>query len=125
MDISELLALPTTVDLRTAARALGLGSDKAYTLAKMDRFPCRVRRFGHKYKITRADLFAALGLDPVATTAPEDETERAREVPPEVPPEAPPGAGLVHSSEVPLELRVLYAALLAAARVLVEHGDLT
>ena len=49
MDIDELLALPVVVDLRTAARAFGLGQDKAYTLARRGEFPCRVERWGYEY----------------------------------------------------------------------------
>lgn len=36
---AELLALPVTVDVPTAARALGLGRSTAYELARRDEFP--------------------------------------------------------------------------------------
>ena len=43
--IAQLRAT-ATVDLMTAARALGLGRTKAYELARRDEFPCRVIRIG-------------------------------------------------------------------------------
>ena len=48
---AELLALPVTVDVPTAARALGLGRSTAYELARRDEFPCRVLRVGNSYRI--------------------------------------------------------------------------
>lgn len=47
---AELLALPVTVDVPTAARALGLGRSTAYELARRDEFPCRVLRIGSSYR---------------------------------------------------------------------------
>ena len=44
MGHEELVHLPVTVDLLTAARAFGLGRTAAYTLAKRGQFPCRVIR---------------------------------------------------------------------------------
>jgi hypothetical protein len=64
MTMKELLELPVVVDLRTAARAFGIGKNKAYELAAAGNFPCPVLRFGQKYRVTRPHLFRALGLDP-------------------------------------------------------------
>ena len=47
--IAQLRAT-ATVDLMTAARALGLGRTKAYELARRDEFPCRVIRIGETYR---------------------------------------------------------------------------
>ena len=44
--IAQLRAT-ATVDLMTAARALGLGHTKAYDLARRQQFPCRVLRIGY------------------------------------------------------------------------------
>lgn len=44
-------ALPTVVDLMTAARALGIGRTKAYQLAHDGQFPCRIIRVGTNYNI--------------------------------------------------------------------------
>ena len=59
--ISQLRA-SATVDLMTAARALGLGRTKAYELAKQDRFPCRVIRIGDTYRVPTAGLLELLGV---------------------------------------------------------------
>ncbi|WP_268896383.1 hypothetical protein [Actinomadura physcomitrii] len=41
MSHDELLALPTTVSIETAARAIGLGRTRAYQLARQGSFPAR------------------------------------------------------------------------------------
>lgn len=48
--IAQLRAAPT-IDLMTAARALGLGRTKAYDLARRQQFPCRVLRIGDTYRV--------------------------------------------------------------------------
>jgi|GEM_PF-1041044 hypothetical protein len=58
------LRASATVDLMTAARALGLGRTKAYDLAKRDQFPCRVIRIGDTYRIPTAGLLELLGVSP-------------------------------------------------------------
>jgi predicted DNA-binding transcriptional regulator AlpA len=62
MTEAELRSLPPTIDLPTAARALGCGRTLAYTLARRGRFPCRVLRLGHRYLVPTADLLDLLGL---------------------------------------------------------------
>ena len=57
----ELVELPVTVDLMTAARAFGIGRTVAYALAKAGQFPCRVFRAGGRYVVARGDLLRALG----------------------------------------------------------------
>ena len=59
--ITQLRA-SATVDLMTAARALGLGRTKAYELARRDQFPCRVIRIGETYRIPTAGLLELLGV---------------------------------------------------------------
>jgi hypothetical protein len=59
--ISQLRA-SATVDLMTAARALGLGRTKAYELAKREQFPCRVIRIGEHYRIPTPGLLELLGV---------------------------------------------------------------
>jgi len=51
-----------TVDLMTAACALGLGRTKAYELARHDEFPCRVIRIGDTYRVPTAGLLELLGV---------------------------------------------------------------
>jgi Helix-turn-helix domain len=53
-----------TVDLMTAARALGLGRTKAYELARRGEFPCRVIRIGDTYRVPTPGLLELLGLAP-------------------------------------------------------------
>lgn len=62
MSLEELLALPVTVDIVTAGKPFGLGRTIAYELARKGEFPCRVLPLGKRYKVTKADLFAALGI---------------------------------------------------------------
>jgi hypothetical protein len=62
LTFGELHALPTVVDLMTAARALGIGRTKAYHLAHADQFPCRIIRVGTNYHIPTADLLRLLGV---------------------------------------------------------------
>ena len=61
--IAQLRA-SATVDLMTAARALGLGRTKAYELARRDQFPCRVIRIGDVYRIPTPGLLELLGVAP-------------------------------------------------------------
>jgi hypothetical protein len=62
MSRAELLLLPVTVDIPTAARALGLGRSTGYELARRGAFPCRVIRAGSSYRVPTADLFRVLGI---------------------------------------------------------------
>jgi predicted DNA-binding transcriptional regulator AlpA len=63
----ELLALPATVDLVTAARALGIGRTTAYQLARAGEFPIPVLRLGARYRVVTSGLLAALGIEPAGT----------------------------------------------------------
>jgi Helix-turn-helix domain len=56
------LRATATVDLMTAAAALGLGRTKAYELARHGRFPCRVIRIGEVYRIPTPGLLELLGV---------------------------------------------------------------
>ena len=64
MSRAELLALPVTVDIGTATRALGLGRSTGYDLARRGEFPCRVLRLGSSYRVPTADLLRVLGMVP-------------------------------------------------------------
>ena len=61
--IAQLRAT-ATVDLMTAARALGLGRTKAYELARRQQFPCRVLRICDTFRVPTAGLLELLGLVP-------------------------------------------------------------
>ncbi len=59
----ELFELPTVVDLRTAARAVGISINTAYKLVHSQRFPCPVMRLGWRYQVSTAGLLKALGIE--------------------------------------------------------------
>ena len=110
--MEELLELPVSFGIKTAAPALGIGQSNAYEMAAAGTFPCPVKRYGQQYRVTRPDLFGYLGLDPALVAgqcAPADGTVPALAV--------VPNAGL--SGEA---VRVLYDTLMAAAQVLVDRG---
>jgi hypothetical protein len=62
MSRDEVLALPATIDLPTACRALGLGRTLGYQLAQRGEFPCPVLRIGRRYLVPTAGIHALLGL---------------------------------------------------------------
>lgn len=87
LTFDQLHALPTVVDLMTAARALGIGRTKAYHLANTGEFPCRIIRVGKSYHVPTAELLTLLGLtptlhadpaSPVVNTAPTTGRKRQR-----------------------------------------------
>ncbi|MFE4336092.1 DNA-binding protein [Streptomyces sp. NPDC056831] len=56
----DLLDLPPTVDLETAAAAFGFGRTHAYRLARTDTFPCKVIRPGRLFRVVTADMLRVL-----------------------------------------------------------------
>ena len=62
MSLDEVLALPATVNVVTAARALGIGHNKAYDLIKAGQFPVRTLSMGNTVRIPTAALWEALGV---------------------------------------------------------------
>ncbi|WP_280886877.1 helix-turn-helix domain-containing protein [Streptomyces sp. LBL] len=63
MGLEELLALPATVNVTTAARALGISRDKAYELIRTESFPVRTLALGGKTRVPTAELWKVLGVD--------------------------------------------------------------
>jgi hypothetical protein len=64
MTSEELAALPVVISLEMAARAIGIGRDRAYALARTGRFPVRILPGrGGRYRISKADPLAYLGAD--------------------------------------------------------------
>ncbi|MEU0181379.1 helix-turn-helix domain-containing protein [Streptomyces sp. NPDC006207] len=59
----EVLRLPATTNLETAAAAFGIGRGTAYDLARKGEFPCRVIRAGRALRVASADIIRALGLE--------------------------------------------------------------
>ncbi|SED65235.1 hypothetical protein SAMN05428942_2197 [Streptomyces sp. 2112.2] len=66
MTLDELLALPPTVNVTTAARALGIGVHKAYGLIKTGSFPVQTLTLGSTVKVPTAALWRVLGVAPPA-----------------------------------------------------------
>lgn len=64
MTMAELLALPVSFGLPVAARALGIGRNKAYEMREAGEFPVPVHRIRGQYTVTRPDLFWYLGMTP-------------------------------------------------------------
>ncbi|MEU1180682.1 DNA-binding protein [Streptomyces sp. NPDC005820] len=60
LTVSDLLNLPPVTDIVTAGKAFGMGSTKAYQLAKSDQFPCKVVRVGGSYRVVTADMLRVL-----------------------------------------------------------------
>lgn len=63
MTVEELAALPAVVDLRTVARALGLGRDNTYQMASDGTLPIEVLTFGRFLRCRKADLMGYLHLN--------------------------------------------------------------
>ncbi|MYR92361.1 MULTISPECIES: helix-turn-helix domain-containing protein [unclassified Streptomyces] len=63
LSFSEAFGLPVMVDLRTAARALGICRATAYNLIHRGSFPCPVLRVGGQYRIPTSYLMHTLGID--------------------------------------------------------------
>lgn len=63
MTREELLALPVSVDLQTAARALGFGRTKAYELFRRGKFPIPAVRVGNRVIVPTERLLEFLGVE--------------------------------------------------------------
>ncbi|MFI5985626.1 helix-turn-helix domain-containing protein [Streptomyces sp. NPDC051555] len=63
LTFGEAFELPVAVDLRTAARALGIGRATAYKLVRQGVFPCPVLRVGGRYRIPTTPLMRLLGIE--------------------------------------------------------------
>jgi hypothetical protein len=72
----RIRALGLVTDLSTAARIFGLSRAAAYDLAKRDRFPVTLLRFGNRYRVPVAAILEALHL-PVGVDDPSDPTPAA------------------------------------------------
>ncbi|WP_256726566.1 integrase [Streptomyces acidiscabies] len=62
MTHEELMAMPVTVDLETANRALGIGRTTGYGLAKRQQYPVRLLPHSRGYRVSRYDLLRHLGV---------------------------------------------------------------
>lgn len=62
LTLAEVQALPTVVDLKTAARLLGIGTTTAYQMTQAGTWPVPVLRNGRNIRIPTAPLLRLLGL---------------------------------------------------------------
>ena len=62
LTLAQLAALPASVSLLEAARALGIGRTSAYQLARDGQFPCPLIKVGVLYRVPTAGLLRLLGL---------------------------------------------------------------
>lgn len=65
MTFPELFRLPATVDLTTAANALGIHVNTAYKLVKRNAFPCPVMRVGWRHRVPTRALMQTLHIDEI------------------------------------------------------------
>ncbi|TCO58282.1 helix-turn-helix protein [Actinocrispum wychmicini] len=65
MTFPELFRLPATVDLTTAANALGIHVQTAYKLLRSNAFPCSVLRLGRRYRVPTRALLLALRIEEI------------------------------------------------------------
>lgn len=70
MTRDELLALPTLIDVTTAATVLGVGRSLAYELIRTGQWPTPVLRMGRLVKIPTAPLLRLLE-QPVTASDPQ------------------------------------------------------
>lgn len=58
--LAEIREWPATVDVTSAARALGISPSAAYEWIKTGEFPCAVISVRHRYRVITAGLVALL-----------------------------------------------------------------
>ncbi|MFD7103132.1 MULTISPECIES: integrase [Streptomyces] len=71
MTHGELMALPVTISLETANRALMLGRTTGYSLAKRGQYPVPLLPRGRGYVVSRYHLHRYLGVEAVGQDAPD------------------------------------------------------
>jgi hypothetical protein len=65
----EIRALPAAVDIPKAGECFKMGRSKAYHLARTGQFPVPVLPMGNTFRVTRASILAALGIEDMAAPA--------------------------------------------------------
>jgi hypothetical protein len=60
--IAELEALPAVISVIAASKILGIGKNQSYELIKYGRYPVRVLQLNGRYRISKFDLLAYLGV---------------------------------------------------------------
>lgn len=62
MSVSEARALPISMTLDTANRALSIGRTAGYAMAKRGDYPVPLLRLGAQYRVRRSDVLSLLGV---------------------------------------------------------------
>lgn len=60
--MEDLLSLPPTIPVQRASKILGIGRNRTYELIKAGRYPVRVLDIGGRFRVSRFDLLAYLGV---------------------------------------------------------------
>ena len=68
LSIAQVQALPASVDLATAGRAIGIGRSTAFDLVKKDEFPLELFRVGKQWKCRKTDICSLLNVTPEPNT---------------------------------------------------------
>lgn len=69
MTTRAVRALPVVMTLVQAGEAFGIGRTLSHELVRQGEFPCAVLRIGRNYRVRKADLLKALGVEPEAPRA--------------------------------------------------------
>ena len=67
LSTDEVLALPASLQLEIACKALGISIATGYRLVKAGSFPCPVVKAGRAIRVPKTGLLRVLGLDPALT----------------------------------------------------------
>jgi Helix-turn-helix domain len=59
---AELETLPAVISVITASKILGIGKNQAYELIKQGAYPVRVLHINGRYRVSKYDLLAYLGV---------------------------------------------------------------
>ena len=71
MTEEELATLPVSTGLLTAARALGIGRNQAYRMARDGTFPVLVREANGRYAVSKFDILRQLRVPGYYETEPQ------------------------------------------------------
>jgi predicted DNA-binding transcriptional regulator AlpA len=58
--LDEIRTWPSTVDVPTAGRAIGISRSHSFELVKRGEFPCRTIRIGSRYRVPTSAILALL-----------------------------------------------------------------
>ena len=79
MTLAELEALPLVMPVLRASKVLGIGKNQTYDLIKRGAYPVRVLEINGRFRVSKCDLLAYLGVPgfSLPTTQPGQPTHRS------------------------------------------------